>query len=148
MTIEQSIKKGLIKTFEKLFDLDKFKFDRISIKQDVIEDITLLASETHPKEFLAFLDGHVESKKLIITQLLYQEYYASNSSAAPIFRFPTNNFFGSVHSHPSNSNKPSTADRQFFRKVGIINIIICNPYTVNNIKFYNNEGEEITVEIV
>jgi len=53
-----------------------------------------------------------------------------------------------VHSHPSNSNKPSTADRQFFRKVGIINIIICNPYTVNNIKFYNNEGEEITVEIV
>jgi proteasome lid subunit RPN8/RPN11 len=147
MTIEQAIKNGLIKTFEKLFDLDKFQFDKIIVKKEVIEDITILAKENHPNEFLAFLDGEIKHKKLIITGLLYQEYNANENSAAPIFRFPTNTFYGSVHSHPSYSNRPSSADRQFFRKVGIINLIICNPYNSDNIKFYNNEGEEINIEI-
>lgn len=147
MTIEQVIKKGLIKTFEKLFDLDKFRFERIIIEQHVIEDIALLAKENHPKEFLAFLDGKIEDKILTITKLLYQEYYASDRSAAPIFRFPTSTFYGSVHSHPGYSNKPSSADRQFFRKVGIINLIICKPYSRDEIRFYNHEGEEIDVEI-
>lgn len=147
MTVEQVIKKGLIKTFERLFDLDKFRFKSIYIEQDVVENIMLLAKENHPKEFLAFLDGEIKNEKLIITGLLYQEYYASDSSAAPIFHFPTNTFYGSVHSHPGYSNKPSSADRQFFRKIGIINMIICKPYSSDSIKFYNHEGEEINVEL-
>ena len=148
MTIEQVIKKGLIKTFEKLFDLDKFKFNSVGIEQNVVENIMLLAKENHPKEFLAFLDGRIKNKKLIITGLLYQEYYASDSSAAPIFHFPDKSFYGSIHSHPGPSNRPSSADRQFFRKVGIVNAIICTPYNFDNIKFYNHEGEEIKVEII
>jgi len=148
MTVEQVIKKGLIKTFEKLFDLDKFRFEGICIEQDVIENIMLLAKENYPKEFLAFLDGKIENKKLIITGLVYQEYYASDSGAAPIFHFPDKSFYGSVHSHPGISNKPSSADRQFFRKIGVVNAIICKPYTLENIRFYNHEGEEIIVQIV
>jgi proteasome lid subunit RPN8/RPN11 len=148
MTIEQIIKKGLAKTFEKLFDLDKFRFESISILAEVIENIILLAKENHPNEFVAFLDGKIEDKKLIITGLLYQEYNANENSAAPIFRFPNQTFYGSVHSHPGNSNRPSNADRQFFRKIGIVNMIICKPYSYDTIKFYNHEGEEIKVEII
>jgi proteasome lid subunit RPN8/RPN11 len=148
MTIEQVIKKGLIKTFERLFDLDKFRFESIYIEQDVIEDIILLAKENYPKEFLAFLDGKIKDKKLIITGLLYQEYYASDRSAAPIFHFPDKSFYGSIHSHPGNSNRPSNADRQFFRKIGVINAIICMPYNLESIRFYNHEGEEINVKIL
>lgn len=147
MTIQRFIKKGFAKTFEKLFDLDKFNFERIIIKQDVIEDIIALAKENHPKEFLSFLDGKIEDKRLVITQLLYQEYHASDRSAAPILRFPANTFYGSVHSHPGYNNRPSQADKQFFRKIGIINIIICKPYSIKDIKFYNHEGEEIQIEI-
>jgi len=147
MTIEQFIKKGFAKTVERLFDLDKFKFERIIITQDVIDNIIILARENHPKEFLAFFDGKIENKKLMITGLLYQEYNANEHSAAPIFRFPTSTFYGSIHSHPGFSNRPSSADRQFFRKTGIINAIICMPYNKENIRFYNHEGEEITVEI-
>ena len=148
MTIEQVIKKGLIRTFEKLFDLDKFKFEKICIEQDVVQNICLLSKENHPNEFLAFLDGAIKNKKLTITGLLYQEYYATDRSAAPIFHFPDKSFFGSIHSHPGPSNRPSNADREFFRKIGVINAIICKPYNIENIRFYNNEGEEIDVEIL
>jgi len=147
MNIEQIIRNGLTRTLVKLFDLDKFRFDSIHIERDVIENIMLLARENHPNEFLAFLDGKIENNQLILSGLLYQEYYATENSAAPIFHFPDKSFYGSVHSHPGNSNRPSNADRQFFRKIGIINIIICKPYNFENIRFYNHEGEEIAVEI-
>jgi len=148
MTVEQAMKKGLIKTFERLFDLDKFTFENIGIEQDVIINIMQLSRDNYPKEFLAFLDGEIKNKKLIITGLLYQEYYASDRGAAPIFHFPNRSFYGSVHSHPGFSNRPSSADRQFFRKMGVVNAIICKPYNVENIRFYNHEGEEINIEII
>jgi len=148
MTVETFIKSILKKTFIKMFDLDKLEFNRILIKQDVIENIIELAKEAHPKEFLAFLDGKIKDNILTITGLLYQEYNATENSAAPMFHFPDKTFYGSVHSHPGYSNKPSLADKQFFRKTGIINIIICKPYLFENIKIYNHNGEEIITEIV
>lgn len=148
MTVETFIKNLLKETITKMFDLDKFKFSKILIEQEVIENIVLLSKETHPKEFLAFLDGKIKDDKLIITGLLYQEYYSTENSAAPIFHFPDKTFYGSVHSHPGYNNKPSSADKQFFRKMGILNIIICKPYYLENIKFYNHNGEEIIVEII
>jgi len=147
MTVEKAIKNVLSKTFEKLFDIDKLRFESIAIKQDVIENIMLLAKENHPNEFVVFLDGKIINKKLVIDGLLYQEYIASENAAAPIFHFPDKTFYGSAHSHPGYSNRPSTADRQFFRKMGIVNLIICRPYDISSIKFYDHEGEEINVVI-
>ena len=147
MTVETFIKNALKETLIKMFDLDKFSFDKVTIEQSVIENIIILARETHPKEFLAFLDGKIVDKTLIITGLLYQEYHSSENSAAPIFHFPDKTFYGSVHSHPGYNNSPSSADKQFFRKMGIINIIICKPYNPENIRFYNHQGEEIIVNI-
>jgi proteasome lid subunit RPN8/RPN11 len=148
MTVEKTIKNILDRTVEKLFDIDKFRFESIAITQDVIDNIILLAKENHPKEFVIFLNGKIIDKRLVIDGLLYQEYFASENAAAPIFHFPDKTFYGSAHSHPGFSNKPSTADKQFFRKMGIINIIICRPYDINSMRFYNHEGEEINVEIV
>jgi len=147
MDFDKSVKNGLKNIFTKLFELDKFKFSKVAIKQDVIDLIIELAKENHPKEFLAFLDGKINEGTLVIDGLLYQEYYASEASAAPIFHFPDKTFYGSVHSHPGLSNRPSNADRAFFRKIGIINIIISRPYTQDCIRFYNHEGEEIKVNV-
>jgi proteasome lid subunit RPN8/RPN11 len=147
MTAETFIKNALKNLLERMFDLDKLRFNKIVIEQDVIENIILLARENHPNEFLAFIDGNIRNNRLNITGLLYQEYYATTESAAPIFHFPDKTFYGSVHSHPGYSNRPSNADRQFFRKIGIVNIIICKPYTLDSMRFYDHEGEEINVEI-
>jgi proteasome lid subunit RPN8/RPN11 len=147
MTAETFIKNMLKEALEKMFDLDKLRFNEVVIKQDVVENIILLARENHPNEFLAFLDGNIKNERLIVKGLVYQEYYASTESAAPIFHFPDKTFYGSVHSHPGYSNRPSSADRQFFRKIGIVNIIICKPYDIKSMRFYNHEGEEINVKI-
>lgn len=147
MSIEIFMKNALKNTFKKMFDLDKFEFDKIVVLREVIDNITILSKETHPKEFLAFLDGKIKNRTLVIDGLLYQEYHSSENSAAPIFHFPDKSFYGSVHSHPGYSNKPSVADKNFFRKIGIVNAIICLPYTDTNIRFYNHKGEEIIVEI-
>jgi len=147
MSVEKFIKNILTQTFERLFDLDKLEFKSIIVTKEVIEDIILLAKENYPKEFLAFLDGKIKDKRLVIDGLLYQEYNATIDSAAPIFHFPDKTFFGSVHSHPGPNNRPSNADKKFFRKIGIVNIIICRPFRQEDIKFYNHDGEEIIVSI-
>ena len=143
----EHIKAILTKFVEKLFDLDKLKFDKIQIRMDVIENMRDLSRQCYPKEFLGFLEGKIENNVLIIDKLMYQEFISNEYSAMPIFHFPQT-FYGSAHSHPSNNNRPSNEDRQFFRKVGIINIIICSPFGINNIRYYNHNGEEINIEII
>ncbi|MGV8087353.1 MAG: Mov34/MPN/PAD-1 family protein [Candidatus Woesearchaeota archaeon] len=148
MTIEKFIKDILKVTFEKMFDLDKFKFNNIVITQETTDNIITFAKNAHPKEFVAFLDGKIVNKTLTINKLLYQHYHSTKNSASPVFHFPDKTFYGSVHSHPGYNNEPSSADKEFFRKLGIIHIIICKPYTVNTIKAYNQDGEEININIV
>jgi proteasome lid subunit RPN8/RPN11 len=148
MTIETFIKNMVKKAVNKMFDLDKLRFNKIILTRELISNIQTMAKNAHPKEFLAFLDGKIIDNTLKITGLVYQEYNSNENSASPIFHFPDHTFYGSVHSHPNYNNKPSLADKRFFRKIGIINIIICNPYTSENIKIYNQDSEEINIEII
>jgi proteasome lid subunit RPN8/RPN11 len=135
------------KALKKLFELDKFEFDRIIVSKELIDNISEMAKQAHPKEFVAFLDGKISDKKLLLDKLTYQEYTSTKNSAMPTFHFSDKSFYGSVHSHPGYSNKPSSEDRKFFRKTGIIHAIICMPYSAESIIFYNHEGEELIVEI-
>jgi proteasome lid subunit RPN8/RPN11 len=141
------IKDFLIKGIEKLFDLDKHYFNEILIENDVVENIIDFATANHPREFLAFFHGIIKDDKLIIDGLEYNEFSSDEVSATPIFHFPDKSFYGSVHSHPSGSSRPSRADLQFFRKTGIVNAIIGNPYTKEKIRFYDHDGREINVKI-
>jgi proteasome lid subunit RPN8/RPN11 len=148
MSAEKFIKDIIASGFEKLFDLDKLRFKSICIGKDIIESIIELAIINNPKEFVAFFKGYVKDNKLILDSLVYQQYYATTHSATPIFHFNDTNFYGSVHSHPSYNNNPSQTDIRFFRKIGIVNCIICKPYKVENVRFFNHEGDDINVEII
>ena len=144
---ENKIKEFFIKGLESLFDLDKHYFSKIIIYNTVVDDIIDFAKANHPKEFVAFFHGMIEDKRFIIDSLVYNEFRSNENSAAPIFHFADKSFYGSVHSHPGHSNRPSRADRQFFMKTGIIHAIICVPFRKENIAFYNMDGESIEVEI-
>jgi len=145
---EDKIKDFLVSGIERLFDLDKLKFSRIIIDKEIISSIIELAGINDPKEFIAFFKGIIKDDMLRINQLVYQQYQASDHSAVPIFHFNDRSFFGSVHSHPGYSNRPSNEDLKFFRKIGIVNCIICKPYKEESIRFFNHNGEEISVEII
>jgi len=136
--------------FDKIKNFIGFRdtFNDIIISTKIIQKITDLPKETHPKEFLAFFEGKI-GKDIIINDIFYQPYLANDHSASPRLDIPlTTNTIGSIHSHPSFSNRPSRADRRFFRKNGIVHAIIKYPYNKEDIAFYNNHGEPIEVKII
>ncbi|MBN2459799.1 Mov34/MPN/PAD-1 family protein [Candidatus Woesearchaeota archaeon] len=133
---------------ERLFELDKFVFEKVIIEQEVIDAIVELAEQTYPKEFIAFLEGKVKNKVLRIYRLNYQEYIANPSYTVYKMDFPiTSDIVGTVHSHPGPSNRPSKADLQSFSKKGIVHLIISMPYSSSTIQAYDMNGNMIDYEV-
>jgi len=128
------------------------RFDRIRIEESVVQDICALARGAHPKETIAFLTGsiHKEGKGkergrvLVIDGLYLKAYDASEySTSFTTHDLPADNVYGTVHSHPGFSNRPSAADKRLFQRYGWFHAIICQPYTEQSIRYYNKYGEPI-----
>lgn len=133
----------------RLFELDRYEFERVVIDREVIDNIMELAKQTHPKEFIAFLEGKSRKKIMRIFGLLYQEYEASTNATAAKINLPlTSSAVGSVHSHPGPSNQPSSTDLRFFSKHGVVHLIIRMPYRAEDIAAYDLQGRRIGFEIV
>jgi proteasome lid subunit RPN8/RPN11 len=140
--------KKVVSWLKRLFELDRFEFERVIIDKEVIDNIVELAEQTLPKEFIAFLEGRISKKVLRVHGLFYQEYIANPSYTVYKFNPPVaSNFVGSVHSHPGSSNHPSRADLQSFSKKGMIHLIIRMPYRAENIQAYDNQGNMISFEV-
>ena len=133
---------------KRVFELDKYEFEKVVIDKEVIDNIVELANQTLPKEFIAFLEGKIKNKLLHIYGLVYQEYFANPSYTVYKFNPPVaSNLVGSVHSHPGPSNYPSKADLQSFSKHGMVHLIIKMPYSAENIQAYDLRGNRINFEI-
>ncbi|MFH1071845.1 MAG: Mov34/MPN/PAD-1 family protein [Nanoarchaeota archaeon] len=136
--------KNIKDTVKNIFRLPDFTIERVTIKKEVVEDITTIARQTHPLEFTALLSGSIQKKTLRIIGLVYQQYQASEHATAMHFNLPMiHNTFGSVHSHPGFSNRPSGADLRFFNKHGVFHIIICMPYTRESMQAYDKSGNMV-----
>ena len=120
----------------------------IKIKRNVIERIKEFSFNAYPNEFGAMLNCDNEN---IIDDLIFYPLSNNNENS-----FSVNEWMvpigigscGSVHSHPSGSNSPSTADLNFFSKRGKIHIIICYPFEDENVIFYDKEGNVLSFEII
>jgi proteasome lid subunit RPN8/RPN11 len=136
------------KWLKKLFELERYDFERIIIDREVIDAILELSQMTSPNEFIAFLEGKSRKKILRVYGLAYQEYFANEHSTLAKINFPiTSSIVGSVHSHPGPSNNPSRADLHFFSKRGIIHLIIKKPYREQDIQAYDAYGNKIRFEV-
>ncbi|MFH1212437.1 MAG: Mov34/MPN/PAD-1 family protein [Candidatus Woesearchaeota archaeon] len=141
----------LTKKLLDLFEMNRFNYEVVVVKKDVLNEIISLARENASKEFMALLEGQVDKKTrtLVIKGLLYQSYHASKNSAFMKLNLPVfSNVFGSVHSHPGARNTPSTADLQFFNKHGTFHMIIAAPYTLASIQAYNHLGKRAEFKII
>jgi len=139
------------KILGKLLSAGQQSFSRITLKKEIVEEITEFARGAYPHEFVAALEGEVKSGTLTITGLLYQPFRASENTALPDALLPlpmTSGSVGSVHSHPSGSSNPSRQDLHFFAKKGIIHLIIKYPFRPEDIACYNLKGERCGFEIV
>jgi len=131
----------------KLLGFDKFKYNKVIIKHEVLEDISDFAKSLAPKEFIALLDGKVKDNTLYVDQLVYKKFNSSYVSAgfSPDF-LPDYGYVGTVHSHPRQSG-PSRRDLRTFNKQQGVHLIIAKPYTINDINCYDCYGNSMPFSI-
>ena len=120
----------------------KWKIDR-----ECLDTILESSKSMHPREFAGFLraDGDVIREVLLLPGMIHGDRHAMfNLAMLPI----DYSIVGTVHSHPSPSNKPSKEDLQMFFKYGKVHIIVAMPYNEKSWKAYDWNGREIEVEII
>jgi len=108
------------------------------------------AKSTHPNEFAGLLRADTIEKDTIIEVVLLPGTISGSSHAIFQFHMQPIDFsiVGTIHSHPSYSWKPSSADLQLFQKHGRIHLIIANPYIENSWRAYDAKGHEISLTVV
>ena len=120
---------------------------RWKIDRDCLTTILESSKSMHPKEFAGFLraEGDVIREVLLLPGMIHGDRHAIfNLVMLPI----DYSVVGTVHSHPSPSNKPSKEDLQMFFKYGKVHIIVAMPYDEDSWRAYDWNGKEIEVEVV
>jgi proteasome lid subunit RPN8/RPN11 len=135
--------------FFDIFRLPKFEYGEVVITRDVIDTILDMAKAASPLEFTALLSGKIKNKVLVISSIVFQQYEASEDATAMHMDLPLlHGTVGSVHSHPSGSNRASGTDLVFFNKHGIFHLIIAAPFSQTDIAAYDKGGGRQAFEIV
>jgi proteasome lid subunit RPN8/RPN11 len=117
------------------------------IELEVLEMINASARESYPNEFLATL----RAEKGIITEILLLPGTLSGETSGIFYlnMLPIDlSVVGTVHSHPSRSNRPSRADLDLFGRFGSTHIITCLPYDTKSWRAYNYDGRPVELEVI
>lgn len=122
--------------------------DRIlGVDVDFIDAFNEAARSTYPDEFLCMvreIDGVISEMVLLPGTVYGDSHSFLNQWMAPI----DYSLAGSAHSHPGYSNRPSEADKDFFRNTGGVHFITCLPYDRTSWRAYDSRGEPVDLEIV
>ena len=116
------------------------------IKKDVLQTIMDFSKASYPNEFSGFLyvDDYVINDLYILPATKnYRHSTVIRLDLAPMLL----NLNGSVHSHPSGFGLPSKADIHFFSNK-MINIITFHPFSLNDFKAYDKEGNLVFLKII
>lgn len=118
----------------------------MKIARDTLKFILEVSKSSAPLEFA----GMLSAKDDIITDVvLVPGTEASDESAVmELFMLPNIPTVGTVHSHPSGDNTPSSVDLELFDKKGQYHIIAAEPYDDSSWRCYNNKGEPVSLEVV
>lgn len=133
----------------------------VGIARDTLEFALEASEDTHPKEFmgvmqatdasrLEFTGGRPEEDGEVVTDIMMIPGTKTGEAMASIREdmIPTGmGSVGSVHSHPSGSDRPSDEDLRTFSKKGKRHIIIGYPYDFDSWQCYSREGEPVDLPV-
>ena len=133
----------------KIFDNDEDEFKEVRVDRQVLEAVIYYSKKAYPNEFLAFFDGKIIDKILYITSLIFVPGETGETGAVVHTEMiPINTkYWGSVHSHPGPSARPSDADLSTFSKNGYFHMIVCLPYSFETFKSYDRYGQPMDYKI-
>ena len=117
------------------------------IRRSALRMVEESARASHPNEFGATLraeHGIVEELVLVPGTLGGDKH-----AILPLGYLPVDpSIIGTVHSHPGPWAIPSDADKQLFNAFGHTHIIIAEPYTEDTWIAYDQNAQEIELEVV
>lgn len=117
------------------------------IDRGVLEMVNESAKDTYPNEFVATM----RAEEGVITELLLLPgtIQGTRSGVLLLHMLPIDfSVVGTIHSHPSYSNRPSEADLALFGRFGNTHVITCLPYDMGSWKAYDYNGREIELEVI
>jgi len=117
------------------------------IRRDVLHMVMESARANHPNEFGATL----RAEKGVVSELILVPGTLGGDKHAilPLGYLPVDSsIVGTVHSHPGPWAIPSDADKQLFNAFGHTHIIIAEPYNENTWIAYDQNAEEIELDVV
>jgi proteasome lid subunit RPN8/RPN11 len=120
---------------------------RIVLTKQITNSVITYAKSWHPNEGILILQGKKDKNVIRITGLIIPPFstHGPYYSGFPVYELPFDlSYIGTVHSHPSRSNKPSLEDLNHF--FGLVSLIICYPYEVEDIVAFDRNGNNIDLE--
>lgn len=120
---------------------------KIVLTREIVDSIITYAKSWHPNEGILILQGKKEKNVIRITGLIIPPFSSHGPfySGFPVYELPFDlSYIGTIHSHPSGSNRPSLEDLNHF--FGLVSLIICYPYDAGNIGGFDRNGNMIDVE--
>jgi proteasome lid subunit RPN8/RPN11 len=121
---------------------------KIVLTKEIIDSVITYAKSWHPNEGILILQGKKEKNVIRITGLIIPPFSSHGPyySGFPVYELPFDlSYIGTIHSHPSGSNRPSLEDLNHF--FGFVSLIICYPYDDGNIGAFDRNGIKMDVEI-
>jgi proteasome lid subunit RPN8/RPN11 len=120
------------------------------IKKKCLDLILECSKSNYPNEFAGLLRVDEEKKNLIKELVILPGTVSGDSHAIfKLHMLPIDfSIVGTVHSHPSPSARPSSADLQLFRKKGKVHIIVANPFNNSSWKAYDHTGKEVETIVI
>ncbi len=120
---------------------------RIILTKEITDSIITYAKSWHPNEGILIVQGKKEKNVIRITGLIIPPFSSHGPyySGFPVYELPFDlSYIGTIHSHPSGSNRPSLEDLNHF--FGLVSLIICYPYDVENIGAFDRNGIKMEVD--
>ncbi len=117
-----------------------------SIEREVLDAVNDAARDSYPNEFVALM--RAEDGMIIELLMLPGTITGDSFATVPLHNMPIDfSVVGTVHSHPSLSNRPSRADLHLFERYGSVNIITCLPYDINSWCAYDRQGRVVQLRV-
>jgi len=120
---------------------------KIVLTKEITNSIITYAKSWHPNEGILILQGKKEKNVIRITGLIIPPFstHGPYYSGFPVYELPFDlSYIGTIHSHPSRSNHPSLEDLNHF--FGLVSLIICFPYDVQDIGAFDRDGNKMDLE--